>query len=161
MPCNISVFLEPLGVNTMDPELPLADLKNERNPRSTQRDMAKPAAKRLLRIKESRARTVPGKVVLYFRVVSQRRIEFVKSPLGSVLEFRSKGTPQVQGVSLSKCFEMVHTEEGSVKLREYLESLPYPHYEPHPTDPELTIRIDQTGQRTIVRFVDDQFQEVL
>jgi hypothetical protein len=60
--------------------------------------------------------------------------------------------------SLSECLESVDSPEGRQRLREHLESLPYPHYEPAPDEPGWLIRIDADGTRTKGRFVQREFR---
>jgi hypothetical protein len=62
--------------------------------------------------------------------------------------------------SLSSCFSSVETPEGRRRLAEYLESRPYPHYEPAPDSPGLLIRIEADGKRSLGRFVNREFQIV-
>lgn len=59
---------------------------------------------------------------------------------------------------LSECLAIVDTDAGRQRVRDYLESQPYPHYEPAPDAPGLLIRIDQDGTRTRGRFVGREFQ---
>lgn len=59
---------------------------------------------------------------------------------------------------LSECLESVDTAIGRRRLKGYLESLPYPHYEPHPEMQGLLIRVDENGRRTIGRFVNREFR---
>ena len=61
---------------------------------------------------------------------------------------------------LSECLESVDTAKGHERLKAYLESQPFPHYEAHPNRAGLLIRIDQDGRRTTGRFVNRQFQAV-
>jgi hypothetical protein len=42
--------------------------------------------------------------------------------------------------------------------RTYLESHPFPHYEPHPEVQGVLIRVDENGRRTAGRFVNRKFQ---
>jgi ParD-like antitoxin of type II bacterial toxin-antitoxin system len=61
---------------------------------------------------------------------------------------------------LSECLESVDTAKGRERLKAYLESQPFPHYEAHPNRPGLLVRIDEDGRRTTGRFVNRQFQAV-
>ena len=61
---------------------------------------------------------------------------------------------------LSECIKSVNSPEGRQRLADFLESQPFPHYEPHPNKRGLLIRIDSDGKRTIGRFVNRQFQKV-
>ena len=61
---------------------------------------------------------------------------------------------------LSECLETVDTPEGKGRVREYLETRPYPHYEQAKEAPGLLIRIEADGGRTMGRFVNRKFQAV-
>ena len=58
---------------------------------------------------------------------------------------------------LSDCLESVESAEGRDRLSGFLDSLPYPHYEPSPDAPCMLVRIDAKGKRTVGRFVNRQF----
>jgi hypothetical protein len=62
-------------------------------------------------------------------------------------------------VPLSRLLAEVETPKGRERLRVYLESLPFPHFEAHSGVPRLYVRIDEDGKRTIGRFVDRKFVE--
>jgi hypothetical protein len=72
------------------------------------------------------------------------------------LALKKKGT----AVPLSECLASVDTPEGRRRVVEYLESLPFPHYEAAPGRPGFLIRIDENGVRTTGRFVNRQFEPV-
>jgi len=59
---------------------------------------------------------------------------------------------------LSECLESVDTPEGRQRVSSFLQSQPFPHYEPHPERPGLLVRIDADGSRTVGRFHNRQFQ---
>lgn len=61
---------------------------------------------------------------------------------------------------LSECLDSVDSSEGRQRLKTYLKSQPFPHYEAHPEQAGLLIRIDEDGSRTTGRFVNRQFQAV-
>ena len=61
---------------------------------------------------------------------------------------------------LSECLETVDTPEGKDRVRQYLKTQPYPHYEPATEAPGLLVRIEADGKRTIGRFVNRKFQPV-
>ena len=61
---------------------------------------------------------------------------------------------------LSECIESVDSPKGRERLTAYLESQPFPHYEAHPDQAGLLIRIAEDGRRTAGRFVNRQFQAV-
>jgi hypothetical protein len=58
---------------------------------------------------------------------------------------------------LSELVGSLETIEGRERLEEYLESTPYPHFEPHAEDASLLIRTTENGEKTVGRFVDRQF----
>lgn len=59
---------------------------------------------------------------------------------------------------LSECLASVDTDIGRRRVADYLNSRPFPHYEPAPDAPGLLIRIDEVGNRTLGRFVGREFQ---
>jgi len=61
---------------------------------------------------------------------------------------------------LSTCLETVDTAAGRHRLTKFLQTQPYPHYEPAPDDPGLLLRIEAGGKRTVGRFVNRQFKAV-
>jgi hypothetical protein len=61
---------------------------------------------------------------------------------------------------LSECLESVDTAEGKDRLRQYLETRPYPHYEPAKDSPGLLVRIEANRKRTVGKFVNRKFQKV-
>ena len=64
-------------------------------------------------------------------------------------------TRLISGVRpLSECLATVDTDEGRERVRAYLDSKPFPHYEPVPDDPGVFIRIEKDGTRTKLKFVD-------
>jgi len=60
-------------------------------------------------------------------------------------------------ISLSALLDVVDTPKGREMFKAYLESEPFPHYEAHPKNPDLLIRIDKNGTRTAGRFVNRVF----
>ena len=71
-----------------------------------------------------------------------------------VLALRRAGSAK----PLSDCLQAVDTDEGRQRVAEYLESLPYPHYEPAPDAPGMLVRIEEDGTRTVGRFVNRRFE---
>ncbi len=61
---------------------------------------------------------------------------------------------------LSACLESVDSPEGRRRLGNFLQALPYPHYEPFPEGNGLLIRIDAAGKRSLGRFVNREFKIV-
>ena len=62
--------------------------------------------------------------------------------------------------SLSACLGSVDSTEGRERVAGFLESQPFPHYQPHPDRPGLLVRVDADGSRSVGRFVKRQFQPV-
>ena len=63
-------------------------------------------------------------------------------------------------VPLSERLASVDSAEGRRRVLEYLESGPFPHYQPVPGSPGLVVRVDVEGTRTLGRFVGREFQAV-
>jgi len=61
---------------------------------------------------------------------------------------------------LSACLATVDSLEGRQRVKDYLQSQPFPHYEPHPDRRGVLVRIDQDGKRTVGRFVHREFRPV-
>jgi len=59
---------------------------------------------------------------------------------------------------LSDCLTTVDTPKGRSRLEKYLDTLPYPHYEPAPDKAGFLVRIEENGKRTVGRFINRQFQ---
>ncbi len=63
-------------------------------------------------------------------------------------------------VPLSECLASVDSVAGRRRVVDYLESGPFPHYQPIPGSPGLVLRVDVDGTRTQGRFVGREFQPV-
>jgi len=61
---------------------------------------------------------------------------------------------------LSKAVSEVDSEAGRQRVSAFLNSRPFPHFEPAPDKPGFLIRIDDDGTRTLGRFVNRKFQTV-
>lgn len=61
---------------------------------------------------------------------------------------------------LSACLDAVDSPEGRHRVATFLQTRPYPHYEPATDSPGLLVRIDADGKRTVGRFVNRRFQVV-
>ena len=59
---------------------------------------------------------------------------------------------------LSECLASVASGTGRERLSAYLQSQPYPHYEPAPDAPGLLIRTEANGKRALGRFVRREFK---
>jgi len=62
--------------------------------------------------------------------------------------------------SLSTCLDSVDSPEGRRRVADFLQSQPYPHYEPAPSRHGMLVRIEANGRRTVGRFVNRQFEAV-
>jgi hypothetical protein len=58
---------------------------------------------------------------------------------------------------LSQLIATVGMPEGKARLKAHLESLPFPHFEPHPTLKGYLVRIEENGSRSVGRFVNREF----
>lgn len=65
--------------------------------------------------------------------------------------------PSFNSDFVSTAISTVTTPAGQQRLLDYLDTQPYPHFEPSPDDPTLIIKIEQDGTRTTGRFVDRRF----
>ena len=74
----------------------------------------------------------------------------------TVMALRKAGRVQ----PLSACLTTVDSPEGRRRVTDYLDTRPFPHYEPAPGKPGALIRIDADGTRTTGRFVDRRFQSI-
>jgi ParD-like antitoxin of type II bacterial toxin-antitoxin system len=63
-------------------------------------------------------------------------------------------------VPLSECLASVDSAAGRKRVSEYLDSRPFPHYQPVPGSPGLLVRVDADGTRTMGRFVGREFRAV-
>jgi hypothetical protein len=61
---------------------------------------------------------------------------------------------------LSECLKSVNTAAGHHRVAEFLQGQPWPHYEPHPRQAGLLVRIEADGKRTTGRFVNRRFELV-
>lgn len=59
---------------------------------------------------------------------------------------------------LSEALEVVDSDEGRERVRDYLAAQPFPRFEAAPDHPGLLIKIDEDGSRTLGRFVNREFQ---
>lgn len=59
--------------------------------------------------------------------------------------------------SLAESIQSVDTAVGHARVRGYLESRPFPHFEPCEDEAGMLVRIDEDGTRTRGRFVNREF----
>jgi hypothetical protein len=98
-------------------------------------------------------RSIAGQVEFWARL--GRSVELLLEG-GQVLALCRAGAAR----PLSACIESVDSAEGRQRVADFLESRPFPHYQPHPDRPGLLVRIDANGSRTVGRFVKRQFRPV-
>ena len=60
---------------------------------------------------------------------------------------------------LAKILESVDSDEGRERVRAYLETRPFPRFEPCPDENGILIKIDKDGARTCGRFINRVFVE--
>ena len=63
----------------------------------------------------------------------------------------------VGATPLADLVDLVDTPAGREMLKTYLDSEPYPHFEAHPSQAGLLVRIEESGERTVGRFVNREF----
>lgn len=61
--------------------------------------------------------------------------------------------------SLAESIESVDTDIGRERVRAYVQSRPYPHFEPCPHEAGMLVRIDADGTHTRGRFINRVFVE--
>lgn len=61
-------------------------------------------------------------------------------------------------VPLSSLFSTVDTRTGKKKVKDYLAAQPFPHYEALPDKPGFLVRIDESGKKTVGRFINRKFE---
>ena len=61
---------------------------------------------------------------------------------------------------LSACLDAVDSPAGRHRVAEFLQTQPFPHYEPAPDAPGLLVRVEAGGKRTVGRFVNRRFKAV-
>lgn len=71
-----------------------------------------------------------------------------------VLRLKQRG----ESLPLSACLDDVDGATGRERVKAFLESGPYPRFEPAPDRPGLLVRIDEDGTRTVGRFVNRKFR---
>jgi hypothetical protein len=98
---------------------------------------------------EAQERSIAGQVEFWAKL--GRSVELLLDGQEMMALRRTGVTP------LSELVEMVDTPAGRKKLKDHLESEPYPHFEAHPTQAGLLIRTEENGQRTVGRFVNREF----
>lgn len=65
---------------------------------------------------------------------------------------RTVGTTPLSDLAYS-----ISSPTGRKRLKTYLDSEPFPHFEAHPSEPGLLVRTEENGMRSIGRFVNRTF----
>jgi hypothetical protein len=99
---------------------------------------------------EAQERSIAGQVEFWAKL--GRSVEILLDGRQVLALCRTSGT-----VSLSDVLQTVDKPRGRKMLKNYLETIPYPHYEAHPTRPGLLIRKEENGSETLGRFVNREF----
>lgn len=60
---------------------------------------------------------------------------------------------------ISECLQTVDSPEGHQRVREYLKTRPFPHYEAADS-PGMLVQIEADGRRTVGRFVNREFRPI-
>ncbi len=100
---------------------------------------------------ETAERSIAGQVEFWARI--GRGIEPLLQGAQVLALCRSAGAQP-----LSECLASVDTPAGRRRVTLFLQSQPFPHYEPHPDEAGLLIRTDADGKRTPGRFVNREFR---
>jgi hypothetical protein len=58
---------------------------------------------------------------------------------------------------LSACLKSVDSPQGARRVAAFLQTQPFPRYQPHPDKAGLLIRTEASGERTVGRFVNRRF----
>jgi hypothetical protein len=103
---------------------------------------------------EAQERSIAGQVEFWAKL--GRSMEFILEGRQILTLCRTVGaTP------LAELVEGVDSPKGRRMLKTFLESEPYPHFEAHPTQPGVLIRIEESGERIAGRFVNRTFVPVV
>lgn len=100
---------------------------------------------------ETMERSIAGQVEFWARL--GRGVEQLLQAPQVIALCRSGGLRPI-----SSCLSSVDSTEGRERVSDYLQSQPFPHYEPHTSRPGLLVRIEANGRRTVGRFVHREFR---
>jgi len=96
-------------------------------------------------------RSIAGQIEFWARL--GRAVESILG-LSQTLALKKSGDE----LPLSKILSSVDTEAGRRRVSDYIKSQPYPHYEMVPDKPGFLLRIEESGARTLGKFVNRKFQ---
>jgi len=98
----------------------------------------------------ARQRSIAGQVESWVRLAIK---------VEAALTGTSVATPDaMQPKTLAESIATVGKPEGRDRLHAYLETLPFPHYQAHPTEKGKLVRTEEDGTRSIGRFVNRKFE---
>ncbi len=96
-------------------------------------------------------RSIAGQIEFWARI--GRAVE----PLirgDKLLALRKSGDQQ----PLSELLSSVELPKGRKRVSDYLETMPFPHYEPATDNPGYLVRIEEDGTRVLGKFVNQEFK---
>jgi hypothetical protein len=99
---------------------------------------------------EATQRSIAGQIEFWARI--GRGVESVLR-VDSVLRLKRRG----EAAPLSDCLRSADTKAGRARVRSVLSDRPFPHFEPADR-PGLLVKIDESGKRTVGRFVKREFR---
>ena len=99
---------------------------------------------------ETQERSIAGQVEFWAKL--GRSVELMLEGQQVLTLCRTVGT-----TPLADLVDLVDTPTGQRMLKTYLDSEPFPHFEAHPSQPGLLVRIEENGKRTAGRFVNRAF----
>lgn len=100
---------------------------------------------------EAVERSIAGQVEFWARL--GRSVELLLEGR-QVLALARSGAAQ----PLSALLDSVDSAAGRDRVGAFLDSLPFPHYRPHPTRPGLIERVEADGTRSTGRFINREFR---
>jgi hypothetical protein len=102
---------------------------------------------------EAQQRSIAGQVEFWAKL--GKSVESMMEGRQVLALLQSGGTQP-----LSEALASVDSPAGRKRLTEYLAGRPFPHFQQHPTQAGLLVRIDEDGKRTVGRFVNRAFVAV-
>ena len=99
---------------------------------------------------EAQERSIAGQVEFWAKL--GRSVELLLDGQQVLALCRTAGA-----APLSELVDQVDTPVGRERFRAFLHREPYPHFEAHPSQDGLLVRIEESGERTVGRFVNRVF----